>query len=242
VTHDSDRSIAELELEIARTRVRLAGTADALAAEFTRPRVIKRGMGMLNGFRSRAEPIGFGGGFRADPVGLALIGLGAAWLVAENTGLLDGIIPEPAAEPAPMTEPAPATELVGAPPSAEAAGEWAGEDHWFHQAASATQGALRQVYDRGSAVIGQAGGFIADPAGSSGRIVARVEGRPLLLGLLGIAAGAIIAMLLPTTRREREIAAQVRDDLWERAEELSHRAANSMRDMADDVAHEHRDC
>ena len=43
-----------------------------------------------------AGPIGIelGGGVRADPVALALIGLGVAWLVAENTGLLDRLMPE----------------------------------------------------------------------------------------------------------------------------------------------------
>jgi hypothetical protein len=237
VTEDRHRSLHELELEIARTRARLASTADTLAAELALSRLAAKGVDMFNGFLARAEPIGLGGGFRADPVALALIGLGAAWLVAENTGLLGGIIPEPVAEPAPPIEPAAAL------PPAEAADQGAGEGGWFHQVASATQGALRQVYDRGSAVVGQAGEFIADPATSGGRIVERAEKSPLLLGLVGIAAGALIAMLLPTSRREREIAARARDDLWDRAEELGHRAAGSMRDIADNLAHEHhRDC
>ena len=194
---------------------------------------------MLNVFLRRSDAVGLGGGFRADPVALALIALGAAWLVAENTGVLEGLIPERAEEEAPTP-----VEPVAALPAAGIDGERerAGEGGWFHQAADATQGALHQVYERGNAVVGQAGGLIADPAATGGRIVERMEQSPLLLALAGIAAGAMLALLLPTTRREREIAACARDDLWERAEELSHRAAASMRDLADNVAHGHSDC
>lgn len=238
MTTNSDRSLAEIELEIARTRARLAGTADTLVAELAPPRLAEKGVDMLNGFLARPNGIGLGGGFRADPVALALIALGAAWLVAENTGLLEGLIPERAEEEAP----APA-EPVAALPAGEIDSEPArtGEGGWFHQAASATQGALRQVYERGNAVVGQAGELIADPAATGGRIAERVEKSPLLLAFAGIAAGAMIAMLLPTSRRERAIAACARDDLWKRAEDLSHRAATSMRDLADNVAHEQSD-
>ncbi len=239
MTADPDRSLDELELEIARTRARLAGTADALAAELAPPRLGEKGVDMLNGFLSRPDGIGLGGGFRADPVALALIALGAAWLVAENTGLLDGLIPERSEEEAPAP-----VEPVAALPAAgiDSEPDRGGEGGWFHQAADATQGALRQVYERGNAVVGQAGELIVDPVATGGRIVERMEQSPLLLALAGIAAGAMIALLLPTSRREREIAGRARDDLWERAEELSHRAAASMRDIADNVAHEPSDC
>ena len=235
----TDPSLDELELEIARTRARLAGTADALAAELAPPRLAEKGVDMLNGFLSRSDGIGLGGEFHADPVALALIALGAAWLVAENTGLLEGVIPERTKEEAPMP-----VELVAALPAAGIDGERerAGEGGWFHQAADATQGALRQVYEHGNAVVGQAGELIANPAATGGRIVERMEQSPLLLALAGIAAGAMIALLLPTSRRERKIADRARDDLWERAEELGHRAAASMRNLADDVAPGHSDC
>ena len=49
---------------------------------------------MLNGFLSRSDGIEVGGGVRADPVALALVGLGVAWLIAENTGLLDRLMPD----------------------------------------------------------------------------------------------------------------------------------------------------
>ncbi|HXC91908.1 MAG TPA: DUF3618 domain-containing protein [Stellaceae bacterium] len=234
MTASPGRPMDEIEIEIARTRARLATTADMLAAELAPPRLVEKGVDMLNGFLGRSGAIGFGGGVRADPVALALIGLGAAWLVAENIGLLDGLIPEPRDETATSGEP-----IVALPADRPEAPHDTG-DGWLHQAASATQGVLRSVYDRGGAAIGQAGGFIAHPANAGervreagGRVVESVERSPLLLGLVGIAAGAAIAMLLPTSRRERELATQARDDLWDKAEELGHRAANSVREMAE---------
>jgi hypothetical protein len=237
VTPANERSIDEIEIEIARTRARLAATADTLATELAPARLVDKGVDMLNGFIGRPDAIGFGGGVRADPVALALIGLGVAWFVAENIGLLDSVIPERAAVD---ETPASVEPIVVMPADRPAEPRERGDNGWFHQAASATQGALRTAYDRGGAVIGQAGEFIAHPADSServreagGRMIETIERSPLLLGIAGLAVGAAIAMLVPTTRREREIATQARDDLWDKAEELGHRAANSVRELAE---------
>ena len=242
MTADLDRSMDEIELEIARTRARLENTAGALAAELAPRVVVEKGVEMVNGFLGRSGAIGLGGGIRADPLALALIGLGAAWLVAENAGLLDGLVRDRADEAAPIAEPIVA--LPAGRPEEPHIG-----NGWLHQAASATQGALRSVYDRGGAAIVEAGEFIAHPADSGqrmrqagGRMIESAERNPLLLGLAGLAAGAAIAMLLPTSRRERAIAAQARDDLWDKAEELGHRAANSMREMAQSSAHGSTEC
>ena len=158
MTTDFDRSMDEIEVEIARTRARLAGEADLLAAELAPPRLVDKGADMLNGFLGRIGKIGRRGGGGADPAAFALIGLGIAWLVGENLGLLDQFMSRRGAEPAP-----PAEKIV-ALPAEEPARPSAGDgDGWLHQAASAAQGALRSVYDRSGAAIEQAGGFIAHP-------------------------------------------------------------------------------
>jgi hypothetical protein len=238
MTTGFDRSMDEIEVEIARTRARLTGEADLLAAELAPPRLVEKGSDMLNGCLGRIGKIGRRGGGGADPAAFALIGLGMAWLVAENLGLLDEFMSRRGAEPAP-----PAEKIVALPVEEPARPSAADGDGWLHQAASAAQGALRSVYDRGGAAIEQAGGFVAHPLDSGervrqagGRMIDAVERTPLLLGLAGIAAGAAIAMLLPASRREREIAIQARNDLWDKAEELGHRAATSMREMAEGSA------
>jgi hypothetical protein len=234
----ADSSIDEIELDIARTRVRLADTADALASELAPARLIREGFEMLNEFFSRQDAVKIGG-WRADPVALGLLGLGIAWLVAENLGILDSVIPGLGEHaPFPSREPA-VTEPVQ---TGTAAAEGSESGGWFHQAANATQGAFRSVYDRSGAVIGQAGDFITHPADSGqkvrqagGRVYQAIEGSPLLLGLAGLAAGAGLAMLLPASRPEREIAAQAREEMWETAEEIGNRAAATVREMAEDL-------
>ncbi len=232
---ESDRSMDEIEIEIARTRARLSTTTDALAAELAPPRLIHQGADMLNGFLRRSDGIELGGGVRADPVALALLGLGVAWLVAENTGLLDKWMPG--------KEPAHRADTMPAVSTGETARSDSGEG-WIHQVASATQGALHTVYDKGGAVIGQAGELISHPGDSTqrvreagGRMIEAAGQSRWWLGALGLVAGAAMAMWLPTSRREHEIVTQARDDILDKAEELGHRAASSMRELAESTAH-----
>lgn len=64
------------------------------------------------------------------------------------------------------------------------------------------------------------------------RLTDGIARNPLLFGLAGIVCGAAVAVLLPSARREREVVAQAREDLWEKTEQLGHRAADSIRAMA----------
>lgn len=231
-----DPSIDDIELEIARTRVRLAETADALADELAPQRLARKGVEMLNEFFGRPDAIKFGG-MRADPVALGLVGLGVAWLVAENLGILDGVIPGLSEHP-PSEHPSAAIETgtrepIESSPISESERDQSGG--WFHQAANATQGAFRSVYDRSGAVVGQASELIAQQVESGQKVSQAVGGSPWLLGLAGLAVGIAAAMLLPTSRPEREIATQAREEMWETAEEIGNRAAATVREMAEDL-------
>ena len=56
-----------------------------------------------------------------------------------------------------------------------------------------------------------------------------------MLSLTGIAAGTVMAMLLPASRAEREIASQAREDTWETAEEIGQRAAKTVHETTEDL-------
>jgi Protein of unknown function (DUF3618) len=231
-------SLDETELEIARTRARLTDTADTLAAKLAPPRLVREGVEMLNEFFRRPDAVKLGA-IRADPVALGLIGVGAAWLIAENLGLLGGVIPgrgeQTSSQTSSTSEPnvaEPAHEPIPTPALSAAEGDQSGG--WFHQAVNATQGAFRSVYDRGGVVIGQASDLIVHPVDSGQKVREAIGGSPWLPGLVGLAAGAAVAMLLPASRPERKIAAQAREEMWETAEEIGHRAANAMREIAED--------
>ena len=233
-----DPSIDDIEIEIARTRVRLAKTVDELAVELAPPRLAREGVQMLNEFFARPEGIKLGS-MRVDPVALGFLGLGVAWFVAENLGFLDGVIPS-LGEPASSTGKPSVSEPIQTPGLRDQTaglcdreGDQSGG--WFHQAADATQGAFRSVYDRSGAVIEQASELIAHPVDSGQKVGQAVIGSPWLLGLAGLAAGVAAAILLPASRPEREIAAQAREEMWETAEEIGHRAAATVREMAEDL-------
>jgi hypothetical protein len=194
----SRRSMTEIENEIGRTRVELDLTLDTLAVELAPKHLVEKAANMVkrSGSANRRSGMGLGGAFRADPAPLALIGLGLAWLAAENTGLFGRTAPGRGERPA-----APDT-------AADAAFECAGEH-------------TEEITHPGGRAC-RAGRRLTDA-------IAR---NPLFFGLAGIVCGAAVAVLLPSARREREMVAQAREDLWEKTEQLGHRAADSIRAMA----------
>ncbi len=61
--------------------------------------------------------------------------------------------------------------------------------------------------DAGSAV-GDAGGAVVDV---KDRVVAKAEGNPIAVGLIAFGAGLLLASLIPASTKEKEIAADVKD-------------------------------
>jgi hypothetical protein len=70
----------------------------------------------------------------------------------------------------------------------------------------------------------------------SGSVRRTFERNPLLIGLAGLVSGAAIAALLPAARREREWVGKTRDELWKKAEEIAHQAADRVRTLAEPKA------
>jgi len=192
------RSMIEIENEIGRTRGEIDLTLDTLAVELAPKHLVEKAANMVKRSWSanRLGGTGLGSAIRTDAAPLALIGLGVAWLAAENTGLLGGTAAGRGECPA------------AADPEGGAAFECAGEH---------------------TEKIAHLGGR-ACRAGR--RLTDGVVRNPLLFGLAGIVCGAAIALLLPSARREREVVAQAREDLWEKTEQLGHHAADSIRAMA----------
>jgi Protein of unknown function (DUF3618) len=116
----------------------------------------------------------------------------------------------------------------------------AAEKTWLLGAATADRGERPAAPDPASGAAFECAGDhtekITHPGGRACRAGRRltdgVARNPLLFGLAGIVCGAAVAVLLPSARREREVVAQAREDLWEKTEQLGHRAAEGMRSMA----------
>jgi ElaB/YqjD/DUF883 family membrane-anchored ribosome-binding protein len=63
-----------------------------------------------------------------------------------------------------------------------------------------------------------------------------VDEQPLMVGVLGLAAGALLGALLPSTRRENEMMGRTRDDLLDKAKEAVGEQAEQLKESAKRVA------
>jgi hypothetical protein len=73
------------------------------------------------------------------------------------------------------------------------------------------------------------------------RTVDYMQEQPLLLGALGVAAGAVIGLLVPSSRYERELAGSVRDNLGDAAREATREVGRRASRVADTVLDTARD-
>ena len=109
------------------------------------------------------------------------------------------------------------------------------------------QAAARDLYDYGAAATAgardRAGSAMGQMRDMGGRTVDYVQEQPLLLGALGITVGAVIGLLVPSSRYERRVAGSLRDSLGETARQVAGdagqrvaRVASSVLDAAQDSA------
>lgn len=237
------RSAAAIEQDIARTRAELVLTLDALHRKLTVRHLLDRGMDMITQSIGEGRGIGIDfDGFRANPIALALVGAGIAWLVAANTGVLDSVAQDERVRAARQR----LTGLIGSTARAVPAGPepafignpvLAAEERgrtggWVHQATDAARGAVRAVRDTAGEYAGRPAGWlrerVGDHAGSADgrageigeRIAASCARHPLLVGAAGLMAGVLLATLLPTSRAENKWAGQSRERVLKRAGEL----------------------
>jgi hypothetical protein len=103
------------------------------------------------------------------------------------------------------------------------------------------QAVAGRLYDYGSSATSE----LRDRAGRArelgGRAVDYMQEQPLLLGALGVAVGAMIGLLVPPSRYERELAGSVRDNLGEAAREAMQQAGRRVSRVAETVVDTARD-
>jgi hypothetical protein len=250
MTHDAER-------EIARTRGELSLTLAALERKLAARYLIDEGLNMFKD--TLGEDYGLRRGLeivRTNPVPIALIGIGAAWLVASNTNAVDRIARDERVQTARrrVTDLASdignragematsAAQRIGIAgngadrplghtgnPMIDQPGAGMASDGWVHEVSDRAQGMLQSARDSSGAMLDRA-------SESAGRIADQVtdtfERHPLLIGAIGLMAGALIAALLPPSRTEDEWFGPARDQLWNKAEEAGQETVSRVRDVA----------
>ena len=238
-------SADETEQQIRQTRAELALTLDALERKLTARHLVEKGFDMfetLNGNETLRRSLDV---IRANPIPVALIGIGAAWLIANNTGVAERIAHDERVEAARQRVADTASEVsrragelatgmaekVGLTDSGREQG-----DGWVHQVSDKAQGALRAARDSGGAILDRVGSY----AGRTSRVADQIGGafqrNPLIMGAIGVMAGALIAALLPPSRIENELLGETRDELLHKAEEAGEQAVQRVREAASEAA------
>jgi hypothetical protein len=235
-------SAAEIERAIERTRSELGLTIDALERKLAVRHLVEEGIDMLKDSLGGYAGLRCGlAAVRKNPLPVALIGVGAAWFAASGAGVFGDAGPKGAAGDGRIGTVA--NDDTGRRSADPAGGEAAGDEAagWIAQASDAAQGAvhgaLRSVRESSDAVADRAGAC----AGYAGRRASRVADQvadafhrhPLLIGTVGLLAGAVVAALLPATRVEDSWVGETRDELWQKAEDAGFDAAARVRTVAE---------
>ena len=146
---------------------------------------------------------------------------------------------------------------INAQVEADETGTWAAIKHKASAAFDAAQahiaagtekakGYLSSAYQSSAESVSEAYDYVGDKTRQAGRAVSKsYDNSPLLYGLIGIAAGTALAMMLPPTRREDQLMGPSRDSLIEAAEArlraLRRQAEDATIEGLDSAAHTLRD-
>lgn len=227
------RSPAETEQEIAQTRGEIALTLDALRRKLAVRQLVEEGFDMIISSSSGREALNRGlEAVRANPVPVAVIGIGVAWLIAANSipeerfaqarDKISGVAGDIGARAGELASGMgdklgwrDNTGTLGRTSGPMANGGDMRPSGWLHQMADRTQGALRSARDSSGAMLDRAGSAAGDGAGRLADQMSEIYRRnPLLIGAIGVMTGALLAALLPMSRAEGQ---------WLRDNELQRR-------------------
>jgi len=259
MSFEPDRTPPDIERDIVRTRGDLAQTIDALERKLDVRRIAEKGIEMVNSRFMSPDALNRGlDAVRNNPVPIALIGIGAAWLVASNTGVVDRVandervdtirrrvgefaenVGERASE---MAASVAGTVGLGGNGQEKPLGhtgnplvDQTDQQHngWMHQVSDVAQDTLRSARDAMEGPVNYA-------TNGAGRIADRVGGaldqHPLAVGAVGVMAGMLIAALLPMTKAETDLLGDTSNQLWQRAREAGEDVVLRVRDTATQAA------
>ena len=228
--HDRQRTPAEIEAEIYRTRADMDATLEAIETRLTAGALFDQSVDYLRHSGANEFVSNLGASVKQNPLSLVLVGVGLTWLMlsgrkpagsdAERYGL------EGAAESPSVRERADdalnrvSEEAGSARASAVKTARTAGET-----LADATTG----VRDRARQAV-ESGRRQAQRARRGYDYMLREQ--PLALGAIGLAVGALIAAAVPRTRQEDEWMGEARDRLAEKASEAGTEQLEKARRMA----------
>jgi hypothetical protein len=215
---------AALERDLEDTRQRIDVTLSELIERLSPGELLDQGLQYLR--RGTAGPGRFaanlGHAVQANPLPIALIGLGVAWLaVGEKPARYAAALSEGAQESG-LKE-----KVEGVKEKVEGVVESA------QQTVSAVGERIRDVGGRAQEATHRIGERAASARSQWQHLI---DEQPLLLGLAGLAIGAVLGGSLPPTESEDKLLGQPRDELLQRGAEKASQGAEAARSRIEHAA------
>jgi hypothetical protein len=257
-TDPGNRSAAEIERDVERTRARLTGTVEELKERVSPGQVAEQAMDWLRGSGGREFLGNLGTSVRDNPMPVLLVAAGIGWLaLAGGRGAASpsrggqswagGSYPGESyagegypAETYAGTHPLQGLHGDGNGPSVteRAGAALGGVRDTAEEALHAATGTARSLAEGASDTARRAmhrAGEAWESASRSGRrtgagLSEAFERQPLLLGAFGLALGAAVGALLPSSEAEDRLMGETRDELAERAGALATEAYHDTRE------------
>jgi hypothetical protein len=245
----TDKTAAELEVDAQAARARVSETADSIRSRMSPGQMIDEFTGLFTGGDGATALNNLKGQIRDNPLPMALVGTGLAWLMMGGNKLtVDTAGSERDFDSA--SRRAPPTRSTFKPASdwsdVEGADDGLGS-RAFDSVKSATTGAAEaaiQAMDSAKATVSDASdnirakaseytdaaGDLAQQARQSVQDVFQRE--PLVIAALGLAVGTAIGAMLPSTGIEDEQFGRYRDSLGSAAEDLMGRGVETAKEVA----------
>jgi ElaB/YqjD/DUF883 family membrane-anchored ribosome-binding protein len=251
------RSTREIERDVERTRSDIEDTVDALRDKMSLGQIVDEASHYLRDSGGREAMSNFAAQAKANPMPLALVGIGLAWLMSgrgqpsmgsamgSHEGYATGAHTGDGSSFRNVGSRAGETASL-ARDAVSGTGRKAGEAvssrmHQASDAASQTYGRVSetasQTYGRMSEHASETYDRMSERAGRAQRSMSElVESEPLILAGLGIALGAAIGAMMPATRTEQRFMGEKLDEMKHEASDMARSEWEKTKSVAKDAA------
>ena len=216
--YNGERRPEEIQAQIARTRGDMDATLSAIEQRFTPGQLMDQGLDYLRNSGGREFVSNLGGSVKNNPLPVALMGIGMAWLMATGNRKPGYAYTPPedlqtgSSGPGMMQR---ASEGISSAKDKVAQTTHSARER-FGQAG---QGARERVGQMGQTARNQMERVRHQAERMRSAYDSIVRDQPLVLGAIGFAIGALMAAGLPRTRQEDELMGEASDRLTERAKD-----------------------
>ena len=245
------RSTHEIERDVERTRSDIEDTVEALREKMSLGQIVDEAGRYLRNSGGSEAMSNLASQAKANPMPLALVGIGLAWLMSgrgqPSMGHHEGYSAYSGDGSSFRDVGSRVGETAGSARDAiSGTGRKAGEavSSRLHQASDAASQTYGRVSDKASETYGRMSEHasetydrLSDRAGRAQRSMSElVESEPLILAGLGIAIGAAIGAMMPATRTEQRFMGDKLDEWKDEASDMARSEWEKTKSVARDAA------